>query len=350
MIYARSCLALVTMLLMACASPKVQEVRPAIQAPSLDAHKIVMRDGSAMPMKQWLPEGQMRAVILALHGFNDYHHAFEPLGVYATHHDIGVIAYDQRGFGASLHKGIWGGERLYVRDCYDAVRSVRARYPDVPLYLMGESMGGAIAMMTVAEHPNLPIDGLILSAPAVWGQNSMRWFYRVPLWLAAHTFPSWRASGGNLDIYASDNFPMLVKMGRDPHVIHKTRIDSMYGIVGLMDKALPAASRITHPTLVLYGANDEVIPKAPSYAAMHTLQDQYHAYYDRGFHLLTRDLQGDVVMRDIVAWIGNHHAPLPSGADREVASRMQDDIKFGRRFKVHGSQITMRADRAGAMP
>jgi hypothetical protein len=37
------------------------------------------------------------------------------------------------------------------------------------------------------------------------------------------------------------------------------------------------------------------------------------AYYPQGYHMLLRDLNGDVVWRDVAAWIGDHSALLPSG-------------------------------------
>ena len=38
------------------------------------------------------------------------------------------------------------------------------------------------------------------------------------------------------------------------------------------------------------------------------------AYYPNGWHILNRDLQGEVVYRDVEAWLRDAAAPLPSGA------------------------------------
>jgi hypothetical protein len=51
--------------------------------------------------------------------------------------------------------------------------------------------------------------------------------------------------------------------------------------------------------------------------------DSRLAFYKNGYHLLLRDKEGKVVATDIVSWIGDHEAALPSGAD---AARSQPEI------------------------
>jgi hypothetical protein len=69
------------------------------------------------------------------------------------------------------------------------------------------------------------------------------------------------------------------------------------------------------PTLMLYGANDDIIPPEPSHAAARPLTPGARtAYYAQGFHMLTRDLQGRRVSEDIAGFIRDPAAPLPSGA------------------------------------
>jgi hypothetical protein len=105
-------------------------------------------------------------------------------------------------------------------------------------------------------------------------------------------------------------------MGRDPNMIFRTRIDTIYGLVSLMQSARSRIGRMrAPPTLMLYGANDDIIPPEPSHAAARQLPPGARtAYYAQGFHMLTRDLQGRRVSEDIAAFIRDPAAPLPSGA------------------------------------
>ena len=89
--------------------------------------------------------GIPRAVILALHGFNDYSNAFAAPGAAWARLGIATYAYDQRGFGAAPARGRWAGGRVFAEDATTAACLLRQRHPGVPLYLLGESMGGGRA-------------------------------------------------------------------------------------------------------------------------------------------------------------------------------------------------------------
>jgi acylglycerol lipase len=300
-------------------------VRPSTQ-PRFTATGFITTDGLRLPLRQWLPLGPPRAVILALHGFNDYSRAFEAPATAWAKEGIASFAYDQRGFGAAPERGLWPGRAALAADAATACQILHRRYPGVPLYLMGESMGGAVAVLAVTGESGTPIpdvDGVILSAPAVWGRSSMGFVPRIALFVGVRLFPSLTLTGQSLHIMASDNIPMLRALGRDPLVIKETRVDTVWGLVNLMDAALASAPRIRVPLLVMYGAHDEIIPKRPMRQFVRTLpQDPRYrcsfAYYRRGYHMLLRDLEGPVVSADVAEWILMPGAPLFSGADRNT--------------------------------
>jgi len=136
-----------------------------------------------------------------------------------------------------------------------------------------------------------------------------------------HAAPWLRLTGEGLKIMASDNIDMLRGLGRDPLVIKATRVDAMYGLVGLMDEALADAGKLSASTFVLYGERDQVVPKEPIARMLESMPgcpQTRVAFYENGYHLLLRDLQAEQPWRDIAAWIENHGSSLPSGADRRV--------------------------------
>src|SRR5205814_80154 len=73
--------------------------------PRFAGRGFVTADGTVLPLRQWLPAGPVKAVILALHGFNDYSNAFEGPGDAWAKRGIATYAYDQRGFGAAPERG-----------------------------------------------------------------------------------------------------------------------------------------------------------------------------------------------------------------------------------------------------
>lgn len=294
------------------------------------ADRIVARDGTALPLQSWMPEAEPRAIVLAIHGFNDYSNGFADPGAVLARHGIATFAYDQRGFGRAPERGRWAGTERMVEDALTAMALLRQHYPGAPLYVMGESMGAAVAVLAANRGGAGadPADGYILLAPAVWGRTTMNLFERAGLWLADF-FPTieWSPRILPITIRPSDNDAMLRALFADPLVIKTARSDTLNGLVDLMGAALAAAPRFTARALILYGEQDAIVPRAPIARFVASLpqeaaQRQRVALYPAGFHMLLRDLEGPLVTRDVLAWIGNSRAPLPSGADRDARARL----------------------------
>ena len=319
--------------LLACARlapPGPGPTEPRLDVLQPETGRFTTADGLELPLRLWAPNPHPpEAVLLALHGFNDYGHAWsDPAPAWAAL-GIAVYAYDQRGFGGAPARGLWPGVEVLTRDLRTAADLLRARHPGIPLYLLGESMGGAVLLAAAAEAEPLPVDGLILAAPAVWARETQPWYQRTALWFGRTFFPWVTPSGAGFEIRPSDNREALIALGRDPLVIKETRIDALAGLVDLMDAALTAAPRVRLPLLFLYGANDELVPKTPTLQAWRDLPGsdaQRLAYYPEGWHLLFRDLQGAVVTADVAAWIFDGAAPLPSGSDRDAERRLVADL------------------------
>lgn len=312
--------ALAAVLLLAGCAGLQQPMGPARGTPRLAEAQLVSIDGAHLPLRRWQPLAtaqRPKAVLVALHGFGDYSHSFEGAASWWAGRGITTYAYDQRGFGDSDNPTIWAGAATMQADADAAVRAVRARHPGVPLYLLGESMGSAVALLTAVEDPALPVDGLILSAPAVWGPETMSFWYRAALATARQVAPGfWLQPPRGLKIRATDNIELLRAMGRDPRMQKGARVDTTAGLVDLMGAALDAAPRIARPTLVMYGRHEQIVPKPATERFLASLPDHVQvAIYPDGWHMLLRDLQAETVWRDVAAWVERPLAPLPSGAD-----------------------------------
>ncbi|MGE0754206.1 MAG: lysophospholipase [Alphaproteobacteria bacterium] len=290
--------------LAACTPVEQPYVAQASQPPRLESEVFVADDGALLPYRSWLPAGKPRAVLLALHGFNDYSRAFEGTGAYLAAHGIAVYAYDQRGFGAGRLPGIWGGRKNLAEDVAEWIEVLRLKYHDRRLYLLGESMGGAVAIHA-ATQPGFPrVDGLVLVSPAMWGGDTMNPFYRILTNVSAYMFPGHTVTGDDLDILATDNMEILREMGRDPLIIKATRLDAIYGLVDLMDEAYKDASGVEIPTLLMYGGNDQVIlPEVIEKSAEHIPAPLHCIYYPNAYHMLLRDLAGRNAQKDLKNWL-----------------------------------------------
>ncbi len=321
-------LAAALLLVLGACAPVLRAPGQAVQTPALTGEGFRTADGEVLAVKTWDPQGDaVNAVVIALHGFNDYSNFFDAPGAFLADHAIRSYAYDQRGFGASAHAGLWSGTDAMVDDLKTFTRLIRQRHPGTPLYLLGDSMGGAVIMVAAVQTPTLEADGVILSAPAVWGRITMPWYQRLALWIGVRVMPSVTMTGEELNIKPSDNIEMLLALGRDPLVIKATRVDAIYGLVNLMDAALDHANRFAEPALILYGEKDEIIPLRPTRLMLERLPEaaaglRRVALYKDGYHMLLRDLKAEIPWRDIAGWIKNPDKPLRSGADKDADARL----------------------------
>lgn len=328
--------AAVTMLLLAAAcTPTLKPMGVPVSEPRLLDDRIVTADGAELPLRVWRPDGsaagtppvsaQPRAVILALHGFNDYSGAFEEPAEKWAGAGLVTYAYDQRGFGKAPNRGYWPGTETLVADLETAASLVAARHPGLPLLVLGESMGGAVVMVAGAQGRLNGTSSAVLVAPAVRGRETMNIASRGALWVVSRTVP-WLAGrpAGPLPFEPSDNLAMLRRLSRDPLVIKDTRVDAFWGLVNLMDDALDAARQFDMPALIQLGARDDLIPGGPSELMVKRMppagpERRRVVVYRDGYHMLLRDLKGAIPTLDVVHWALNPGRPLPSDVVGPVA-------------------------------
>ena len=129
------------LLLLACA-PKLQPLGPPIADPAFGGNQLMMNDGVALPLRHWPAEGKTKAVVLALHGFNDYSKAFEEPAKDWAKAGIETYAYDQRGFGETPYHGLWPGNQRLIEDAQGGGQGPAAPPPGPALLRPGREHGG----------------------------------------------------------------------------------------------------------------------------------------------------------------------------------------------------------------
>ncbi len=204
-------------------------------------------------------------------------------------------------------------------DLETVVALVRARYPGVPLFLVGESMGSAVVMLAAAD--GVKVDGIVLGAPAVWGWSTMNPFYATTLRIMAHILPRDHVTGGGLGIVACSNRKVLVDMYHDPLVIKETRIDAVYELVSLMDRAFKTAPEMPRRTLLLYGDHDQVVPASAINSLRKKLPDWVtFESIPNGYHMLFRDLDAERVWKIVDNWIVEDGSKVKEAEARSVSA------------------------------
>lgn len=316
-------------ILTAC-TQEYQPAGPAVREAGIEGDAFVMPDDQRLKVRVTEALVPPRAAVLALHGINDYGHAFSEAAERWATEGIVTYAYDQRGFGANPRPGIWPGADTLVSDLRHAVGLVRQRHPDLPVYLVGESMGSAVIMAALGDDRAPEVNGAVLGAPAVWARPTMSGTYQRVLAGMRRMMPGLVLRGSGLGRQATDNIDVLVAMGRDPLVIKGARVDAIAGLVDLMDAAYHAAPKIRTPLLILFGKRDEIVPRrAVALTVARMTNDPVIAVYDKGWHLLYRDLNSPILQNDVRHWILNGGRDLPSGADDQRGYLLDETASAG---------------------
>ncbi len=134
----------------------------------MDSSGFITDDGQSVSEFIWRPDGSRpRAVVQILHGLGEHASRYERFAKECTSAGFVVWAHDHRGHGA--RPGVAGhfadsqGWDKVINDAWQVNERIRARYEDVPIVLLGHSMGSYIAQSFLFRHPAL-IAALILSA------------------------------------------------------------------------------------------------------------------------------------------------------------------------------------------
>jgi acylglycerol lipase len=255
-----------------------------------------------LPYRLWLPEAPKAAVLL-LHGAFDYAGAFDALCPQLAARGFAVLAYDQRGFGETKTRGRWAGGQTMARDVAAAASFLRARAPRVPLFLLGESMGGAIAVRAVGKGMVPGLSGLVLVAPGALACTLRRTVYAViasvlrRLGSRAEFFAQ-RVRGDDLTAEAS------IRLLADPLVLRRVSPSIISGLVNAGAAAVDLASRVRVPSLTLVGSREDVSTRG-CVRRLHSRLggDADWAEFKNGPHMLLHWQDNGPVLERIFGWL-----------------------------------------------
>jgi alpha-beta hydrolase superfamily lysophospholipase len=156
-----------------------------------EAYWLDASDHSRLFVNAWAPDGQARAVVMLSHGMAEHSGRYERLAEALTRAGFALYAHDQRGHGRTASEGLLGhyGDRdgwsKVVGDLATLNASIAQKHPEVPVFLLGHSMGSYVAQAYLMHH-SASLQGAILS-----GSN----FQPVSLYRSARLvarFERWR--------------------------------------------------------------------------------------------------------------------------------------------------------------
>lgn len=261
--------------------------------------------GLPLYYQAWLPPNQRhRAVLVNLHGLGDHSGLYPNLARHFPGRGIALYSYDMRGNGQSP------GQRAYLRawqeyrgDLHAFLGRVREWEGDLPLFALGNSLGGLVVLEHALHHPD-GLAGVIAAAPPLGNVG-------VPPVLMAlgrvfsRILPRFSLSVG-MD---------LTGLAKDPAVVEAVLADPFFhrrGTARLSTEVTAAIARVQDgapdfsvPLLVLHGSDDRMVPPDGSrrFFAKVRYPDREFREYPGAYHCLFADVNHEEVLRDLEQWI-----------------------------------------------
>ena len=257
----------------------------------------------------WLPEGEPRAVVVISHGLAEHGGRYAAVAERLVARNYAVYALDHRGHGRSPG-GRANIERFayVVSDLGTFVGRAQRQHPGHPAFLIGHSMGGAIALGCALQFPDA-LKGLVLSAPALTiGEDVSAlksWLVRllsaVAPGVGALTLPASAISRDPAVVSAYERDP-LVYRGSVP----ARTLAELLAAINQFPERVP---RLRVPVLVQHGTADRLVScdaNRPIYAALGQPKQRAIRTYDGLFHEIYNEPERDRVIGDLEAWLEAH--------------------------------------------
>lgn len=263
-------------------------------------------DGENLALQDWpLPDNvRLRGVVLIVHGLGEHAGRYDHVAEKLNGWGFAVRGYDHYGHGDSggPRGGLPSGTRL-LEDLADVVDTTRNRMArDVPLILLGHSMGGLVAGRFVSLGIR-PVEGLVMSSPALdLGLGPLQ---KLMMAVIPRIAPD-LCVGNGLDVNFISHDPAVVKAYREDRLCH----DRICGrLAGFMAKAAPAtvarAPGWTVPTLLMYAGADRLVnPKGSRAFAAAAPSGVVSAHcFEKHYHELFNELDREPVFEMLRRWL-----------------------------------------------
>ena len=241
-------------------------------------------DTTSAPCISWVdPLNPPRAALLCIHGLGLNSAAYRNLGTRLSHRNISVYAIDVRGFGS------WMKSQGHTDIDYDAtlgdikaaLENIHKANPGLPVFLLGESMGGAIALRAASLYPG-EIQGLISAVPAGDRFGQKKEDFRVAFDVLTHGLHKEFDIGKSIVGQATDNRKQQSAWESDPLNRMELSPAQLMQFQHFMNENIEAAKKINSiPVLMVQGTLDRLVKPEGSwelFAAMENKEKTFLAF------------------------------------------------------------------------
>ena len=259
----------------------------------------------------WFPEAP-KAVVQFLHGITEHSGRFPHLVEVLVANNYVMYANDHRGHGKSE------GERIHVDSFDDYVEDekilfdvIRNKHPNLPIFMVGYSLGAAITFEFARKYQNL-LPGIVLVG--IPSSVKISIFLKFLAKFLSILRPGMRYGDVEYTLFSRD--PKLAESYENDPLVFKEKftVGLGHGIVKVANGMQKNAHELTLPVLIQCGSADRMYEifnariDESEFDSILTMEDKTIKIYDGLYHEIYNELKEDRerVFKDLVDWLNNH--------------------------------------------
>lgn len=299
-------------------NPILQKMRRNCQVKHMDLKFFMTSDNFPLFYRLWYNKSDIKPkkIVVCLHGLHSHSEKFVFLAdEISNHEDWYTYGIDLRGHGLSWNESENKGDipdfEIWIKDVDEFIKKLSKDYPKVPIYLVGESMGGALAIHIAKTHPP-DLKGLVLFSPAIkpwrevqFGMIMEAFTYAIFSHIDEEVIPN----KGKLNLGTNSDEYIEYQL-KDPLRMPKMSPRYYFQIIKMIHVLKNYDFKDFYPTSIFFGGKDHLISFSGirKFIKKLGMNDKALHYIPAAYHDLISDEEADKyrMLKKARHWILHH--------------------------------------------
>jgi alpha-beta hydrolase superfamily lysophospholipase len=269
------------------------------------------KDGINFFLQGWEPEREnSKALVALIHGLGEHTARYAHVGKALTDAGYALVGFDLRGHGKS------GGPRghsssldAYMEDIRQFLHRMDERFPDMPHFLYGHSLGGLLALAYAIQY-GADLKGVVATGPALRSSLQEQKAKIAMVRLLGSLLPATTVQSGLDAATISRDTAIVEAYKNDPLIHYSTSLGFGKAALSAIDLCFARAKEFPVPLLIIHGKADKIAYSSGSEEFAKLVRSEGRdvtlKLWDDLYHEVHNEPEKEEVFKYIIAWLDQH--------------------------------------------